>query len=167
MGLNVLLFLDEAAIWLTQPNTYTWRLVGCPMEVPTSKARGITARLNLMGCVDFASGEVQYRDIEGNTTGSTVVAFLDTLSAQADPACPTIVVADRASVHTCKEVASKREHWKQLGLTVVFLPPYSPELNPMELAWRRLKYDALPHRHQEDKQQLRHAVSTSGWGIVL
>ena len=71
-GFHTLLFLDEAAIWLTQPNTYTWRLVGCPMKVPTSKARGITARLNLMGCVDFATREVQYREIDGNTTGKEV-----------------------------------------------------------------------------------------------
>ena len=54
------MFLDEAAIWLTQLNTATWRTVGSPMAVPTSKARGITARLNLMGVLDFATGEVQY-----------------------------------------------------------------------------------------------------------
>lgn len=167
MHLNVLLFLDEAALWLTQPNTYTWRLMGCPMEVPTSKARGITARLNLMSCVDFASGEVQYREIEGNTTGPAVVAFLDTLAAQADPACPTIVIADRASVHTCKAVALKREVWKLLGLTLVYLPPYSPELNPMEIAWRHLKYNDLPYRHQKDRDQLRQAVTASGWGIAV
>lgn len=167
MGLHTALFLDEAALWLTQPNTYTWRLVGCPMEVPTSKARGITARLNLMGCMDFATREVRYREIEGNTTGKDVLAFLDTLAAEADPSCPTIVIADRASVHTCKQVASKRKDWKRLGLILAFLPPYSPELNPMELEWRHLKYDDLPHRHQKDKDQLRQAVMVSGWGTVI
>lgn len=162
-----MLFLDEAAIWLTQPNTYTWRPIGCPMEVPTSKARGITARLNLMGCVDFATREVQYREIEGNTTGKDVVAFLDTLAEQADSACPTIVITDRASIHTCKDVAQHREGWRQQGLTLVFLPPYSPELNLMEHEWRQLKYHDLPHRHQPDKDQLRQAVTTCGWGIAI
>lgn len=137
------------------------------MEVPTSKARGITARLNLMGCVDFATREVQYREIEGNTTGKDVLAFLDTLAAQADPSCPTIVIADRASVHTCRQVAQKREAWKRLGLTLAYLPPYSPELNPMEQKWRQLKYDDLPHRHQPDKEHLRRAVTASGWGIAV
>ena len=46
------------------------------MEVPTSKARGITARLNLMGCVDYVGGEVQYREIEGNTTGQDTKRFI-------------------------------------------------------------------------------------------
>ena len=137
------------------------------MKVPTSKARGITARLNLMGCVDFAAREVQYREIDGNTTGKEVVAFLDTLARHADPACPTLVITDRASVHTCQHVAQKRGEWRLLGLTLAFLPPYSPELNPMELEWRQLKYDDLPHRHQPDKDHLRQAVITSGWGTVI
>lgn len=91
MGLLRLLFLNESARWLTQPNMYTWSAIGQPMEVPTSKARGITARLNLMGCVEYGSGTVQYREIMGNTTGQDTVAFLDTLAEQADPACPSIV----------------------------------------------------------------------------
>ncbi|MGI8748452.1 MAG: IS630 family transposase [Deinococcus sp.] len=167
MGLNRLLFLDEAAIWLTQPNTYTWRPIGQPMEVPTSKARGITARLNLMGCVDFVTQQVQYRDIEGTTTGKDTAAFLETLSKQADPACPTLVLLDRASIHTCRAVAEHRVTWRERGLSVVYLPPYSPELNLMEGEWRLLKYHKLPHRHQENKEELRRAVGGANWGIAV
>lgn len=159
--------MDEAAIWLTQPNTYSWREIGHPMEVPTSKARGITARLNLMGCVDYVSKEVQYREIEGNTSGKDTKSFFDKLAEQADPACPTIVFADRASIHTCKEVAAERENWKERGLTVVYLPPYSPELNPMEGEWWRLKYHELPQRHFENKGKLRQAVGGANWGIAI
>uniref|UniRef100_UPI00054E4040 hypothetical protein n=1 Tax=Deinococcus marmoris TaxID=249408 RepID=UPI00054E4040 len=83
--------------------------IGQPMEVPTSKARGITARLNLMGVVDFASGEVQYREIEGNTIGQDTVGFLETLAQHADPICPTLVFVDQASIHTCRAVSGQRE----------------------------------------------------------
>ncbi len=161
------MFLDEAALWLTQPNTATWRPIGSPMAVPTSKARGITARLNLMGAVDFATGDVQYREILGNTTGSDVVAFVDTLAAAATKRCPTVVVMDRASVHTCKAVAANRARWKKRGLTVVYLPPYSPELNDMEGDWRVLKYHKLAVRSQTNKLQLRLAVGASSWGHVI
>ena len=162
-----LVFLDEAAIWLTQPNTYSWRPIRCPMAVPTSKARGITARLNLMGCVTYASGAVQYREIHGNTSGGDTKQFLDTLAEQADPACPTVVIADRASIHTCKLVCQERERWKRCGLIVVHLPPYSPELNPMEGAWRHLKYHALTSRSFEDKEALRAAVMAADWGHAI
>lgn len=137
------------------------------MEVPTSKARGITARLNLMGCVDFTAGEVQYREIEGNTTGQDTKNFMETLAKQADPACPTIVLVDRASIHTCKEVYGQRENWKKRGLVVVYLPPYSPELNLMEGEWRQLKYHDLRKRHFDTKEDLRHGVGGANWGIAI
>lgn len=167
MGVVKLLFLDEAAIWQTQPNTYSWRLIGQPLAVPTSKARGIKSRLNLMGCVDFADGEVQYREIEGNTTGADVVAFIETLAQSAEPDCPTAVILDRASVHTCQVVAEKRDEWRKKGLIVAYLPPYSPELNPMEIQWRKLKYHNLKTRHFDNKVDLRNAVGGANWGIAI
>lgn len=137
------------------------------MEVPTSKARGITARLNLMGCVDYASGEVQYREIEGNTSGQDTKKFMETLAEQADPACPTIVFVDRASIHTCSVIHQERENWKKRGLIVVYLPPYSPELNLMEREWRQLKYHDLQERRFETKEELRRAVGGANWGLAI
>lgn len=137
------------------------------MQVPTSKARGITARLNLMGCVDYITSEVQYREMLGNTTGQDTKAFIETLVGQASLACPTIVFADRASIHTCKEIHSERENWKKRGLIVVYLPPYSPELNLMEGEWRQLKYHDLEQRHFESKEDLRQAVGGANWGIAI
>ena len=120
-----------------------------------------------MGCVDFATSEVQYREIEANTTGPDVVAFLDTLVQQTDPACPTALILDRASIHTCKAVQKKRDEWRTKGLIVVYLPPYSPELNPMEGQWRKLKYHDLKIRHFDHKTELRRAVGGANWGIAL
>lgn len=137
------------------------------MEVPTSKARGITARLNLMGCVDYLSGEVQYREIAGNTSGQDTLNFIETLAEQAGSACPTIVFADRASIHTCNAVYAERENWKKRGLIVVYLPPYSPELNLMEGAWQQLKYHDLQVRHFETKEELRRGVGEANWGIAI
>lgn len=154
-------------MWLTQPNTYSWRPVQDPLRVPTSKQRGIRARLNLLGCVDFASGEVLYREVETNTSGTDIVAFLERLAQDADPNCPTAVVCDRASVHTCALVAAERAQWKARGLILTFLPAYSPELNLMEGRWLHLKYHLLPKRAYEDKAQLRAAVNKSGWGQAV
>lgn len=162
-----MLFLDEAAIWLTQPNTATWRAVGQPMAVPTSKARGITARLNLMGCVDFARGEVRYREIEGNSRGEDVVAFLSTVALGATPEHPIMVILDQASIHTCRVVHKCRAQWKARGFSVTHLPIYSPELNPMEGAWRHLKYHDLSQRSYQDQPQLRAAVGDARWGTAI
>lgn len=137
------------------------------MGVPTSKARGITARLNLMGCVDFATGKVLYREMESNTRAADTVAFVETLAGQADPACPTLLLMDQASIHTSAEVGQHRERWKAQGLVIAYLPPYSPELNPMEGQWRKLKYHDLSHRHHASKADLRRAVEGAAWGIAI
>jgi transposase len=47
-----------------------------------------------------------------------------------------IVVMDNYSVHKVKDIL---EPIYQRGATVLFLPPYSPDLNPIELAWSKMK----------------------------
>ena len=38
---------------------------------------------------------------------------------------------------------AKMEEWKEKDDLIYFLPPYSPELNPIEILWRRIKYQWL------------------------
>jgi transposase len=47
-----------------------------------------------------------------------------------------IVVIDNLSVH---KVTGLLEPIYQKGATVMFLPPYSPDMNPIELSWSKLK----------------------------
>ena len=35
------------------------------------------------------------------------------------------------------------EKWDKLGLQLLFLPPYSPELNEIEILWKHMKYNYL------------------------
>ena len=37
-----------------------------------------------------------------------------------------------------------RIEWKKHGLIIKYLSPYSPELNLIEILWRRIKYTWLP-----------------------
>lgn len=47
-----------------------------------------------------------------------------------------IVVMDNYSVHIAKDILNPIY---EKGATVMFLPPYSPDLNPIELAWSKMK----------------------------
>jgi len=53
----------------------------------------------------------------------------------------TVVVLDNASIHTSKKFKSKITEWEEKGLHLLYLPPYSPELNPIEMLWREMKYN--------------------------
>lgn len=54
------------------------------------------------------------------------------------PALPekTVIVMDNASFHRKKRLSLLAE---MAGLRLIFLPPYSPELNPIEHFWAWLK----------------------------
>ena len=47
-----------------------------------------------------------------------------------------IVVLDNCSIHKQEEI---EEAIEAVGAWVLFLPPYSPDLNPMENCWSKVK----------------------------
>ena len=56
----------------------------------------------------------------------------------------TVVMLDNASIHTSEDFEDRIPYWKKQGLISKYLPTYSPELNLIEILWRRIKYDWLP-----------------------
>lgn len=121
---------------------------------------GTRKRLNLIGSVDWVTGEVEAEVLgERWVTAETVATWLEKLATRAQAqAKPIVVVLDRAGIHTAEAIKSKLEGWRRRGLYLGLLPTYSPQLNPMELAWRRLTYSLLPRRAYPDLSSLRSAV---------
>ena len=50
---------------------------------------------------------------------------------------------DNSSVHQNNLLWDKEEEWAKKGLDVFFLPTYSPQLNIIEILWRKMKYKWL------------------------
>ena len=68
---------------------------------------------------------------EGTLTGAVFLQFLDEfLVPVLKPG--QIVILDNAKAH---KVAGVRERIEGAGARVLYLPPYSPDLNPIEMAW--------------------------------
>jgi len=82
-----------------------------------------------------------------------------------DPFCQTltkktVVVIDKASIHTREAFEDKLPSWKKQGWVSKYLPPYSPELNLIEILWRRIKYTWLPFSAYECLNALSEALET-------
>ncbi len=58
-----------------------------------------------------------------------------------------IVIMDNASFHKSK---STKELIESVGCTLMFQPPYSPDLNPIEKQWAVLKKKFKNHKHKFD-----------------
>lgn len=56
----------------------------------------------------------------------------------------TVVILDNCLIHKSKKIKAKIGEWKKNDVLIYFLPPYSPELNLIEMLWRRIKYQWLP-----------------------
>lgn len=48
-----------------------------------------------------------------------------------------LIILDNASIHKSKQTLLYLERWPQINL--FYLPPYSPEYNPVELIWKWIK----------------------------
>jgi len=75
--------------------------------------------------------------IEGGTSGPVFSAYAkDVLAPTLRPG--NVVVLDNLAAH---RVADVRQAVEAAGARLMFLPPYSPELNPIEESWSKVKED--------------------------
>lgn len=71
-------------------------------------------------------------------TSSNFLHFLEYLLLQRYPDCPVVLVLDNASYHHAADVQAFLS-LLQARVMVIWLPPYSPDLNPIERFWLFLK----------------------------
>ena len=127
-----LVFLDESGV-----NTDLTRLYG---RAPSSQRAVDHAPLNTPKTTTVLSsirldGEKAFTTYQGGTTGERFVQYLkETLLPTLRPG--DIVVMDNMRSHHVKAV---RETLEAKGMKVLYLPPYSPDLNPIEKMWSKMK----------------------------
>ena len=61
---------------------------------------------------------------------------------------------DQASVHKSAAIEAKIEDWKARHVEIFWLPPYSPELNLIEILWRFMKYEWIEFEAYESLEKL-------------
>lgn len=77
------------------------------------------------------------------------------ISEQAGPDVHVVLVLDRAGWHVAKALEVPA------NLTLLYLPPYSPELNPVERLWAYLRSHYLSNRVYKDYDDLLTASGTA------
>lgn len=97
-----------------------------------SKKLNVLGFLNLNDSKLFASST--YDRVDSEVVVEVFNLFADQITKD------TIVVVDNAPTHTSRRFAEQMKIWEEKGLRIFFLPPYSPQLNPIELLWKFMKY---------------------------
>jgi transposase len=130
-----LLYFDEAGFGPNPPLQYG--------SMPTGQTRAARAgtheqRVNVLGALRHDRSLV-WRMQDKRTTREDVMAFFDELADQPHRV-PRVVVLDNAAIHKGEPIRERRQQWEQQDLYLYYLPPYSPELNRIEILWKQAKY---------------------------
>jgi transposase len=78
--------------------------------------------------------------------------FLAAFAEQLEPGIHAVLVLDQAGWHGAKRLEVPK------NVTLLHLPPYSPELNPVERVWLYLRERFLSHRVLPDYQAVLEAA---------
>lgn len=109
--------------------------------------------MTLLGAMSV-DGLVATMTVEAPTDGEVFLAYLEQVL------CPRlkpgdVVVMDNLSSH---KVAGVRELIEAAGADMLYLPPYSPDFNPIEQCWSKLK-QALRSAKARSVHALQQAVA--------
>ena len=133
MDQNHLIFLDESGVNLNMTRRYG-RAIGKARVydyVPLNTPRNTT----LLSSIRIEDATMVHKEISGALNG---VIFLEYIRNDLAPTLRQgdIVIMDNLRVH---KVAGVRQAIEEKGASVLYLPPYSPDLNPIEMLWSKIK----------------------------
>jgi len=147
-----LVFIDETGCNVKLTPEYGWAPRGERLVDRRPANRG--KNLTVVGAI--GQDRMCHTKFEGALNAERWIKFVS------NHLCPRlkpgdIVVMDNLSVHKNKEA---RELIENEGAEIVFLPPYSPEFNPIELLWGFIKHLVRKLRART-VDALRNAISNS------
>lgn len=137
---SMILFGDEASFPQWGTLTYTWAKRG---QQPTVKTSGIRKGYKIFGLIDYFSGKFFFKGQEDRLNSDTYAQFLSEVLMQTDK--HLILVQDGARYHTSKAMQAFFEKHSE-RLAVFKLPSYSPDYNPIEKLWKKIKQEGT-HLH--------------------
>ena len=129
----LLLFGDEASCPQWGTLTYTWARRG---QQPKVKTSGKRKGYKVFGLMEYFTGRFFYQGQAGRLNSAAYIAFLPRVLAQTTQ--PILLIQDGAKYHTSAE--TKAFFAQQTARLQVFqLPTYSPDYNPIEKLWKKIK----------------------------
>jgi transposase len=122
--------------------SYGWFKKGVEFDVFTNSGR---FRLNINGAVCLDDMDIVARTCN-RVNADSLCVLLKAIKEKNQSQEKLFLVMDNASFNRSKMV---KEMAKTLGIELVYLPPYSPNLNPIERLWKFFKKKTLYNKYYE------------------
>jgi len=148
-----LVFLDESGFRLGAPPHYGWAPSG--EKSPGKSVQGAWQTMTMLGAISL-DGFRGFMTIDAATNSEIFTAFVRQQLAP-NLRSGDIVIMDNLAAHKTEDALSAL---REAGATPLFLPPYSPEFNPIEQVWAKMK-ELLRRMHTLTREAFDAAVATA------
>ena len=153
---RVVCFVDAAHFVHGPYLGHLWCFTRMLMRGPSGRQR-----FNVLGAYDAVTHELTTVSNETTINAEAIMELLKKLSARY-PGLRMTLVLDNARYQKCAAVA---EVARSLRIELLFLPPYSPNLNLIERLWKFVKKECLSCRYHEDFARFKAAITTCLEGV--
>jgi transposase len=151
-GKRTVLFVDAAHFVMGAFLGMVWCFVR--LLLPSASGR---KRHNVLGAYDPMTHEAITVTNDTYINQDVFCEFLEKIAkAYADSGRPITLILDNARYQKCQSVASKA---KELNIELLYLPPYSPNLNLIERLWRFVKKQVLYSKHYDRFDTFRNSIN--------
>ena len=145
------LFIDGVHPTMATKITYGWIKRGENKPISTTASR---TRMNIMGALNLETMGVDVKEYE--TIDSRSMVDYWSFLRQKYPKAPKIhVILDRGPYNISEQT---KESAKDKRIVLHYLPPYSPNLNPIERLWKVMNEYVRNNRFFESAQEFRLAI---------
>lgn len=145
-------FMDEARFGQQGTTTRVWAKTG---SRPTALKQLRYEWMHMFAAIEPTTGKsVAWQSPYMNTTEMN--RFLRMVSDELGPRDHAVLIMDRAGWHRSKALCVPD------NITILYLPPYSPELNPVERVWAYLRSHYLANRAYDDYNHIL-AATADAW----
>ena len=144
-GKYIVLNFDPMHQTHNNENGYMWQIKG---KKGTKNVLSNTGRrrLNILGAVNMVNQDIVPFITEENCNKECIKVFLDEVRKTYTSALKITIFLDNARYQRNYEV---QEYAQKLGITLEFMPPYSPNLCLVERVWKFFKKKIIKNKYYD------------------
>jgi hypothetical protein len=131
-----LFYYDEAGFSASPPVQRAWSPIGVAHQTTPEHHQ----RVSVMGALDFGNQRLYHTQASGCVCRDAFISFMDDLLPRIAKTTPTFFILDNARIHHGLDPATKLRWMTEFNTVLCYIPPYSPELNMIEILWKQAKY---------------------------
>ena len=148
-----IMFMDSCHPSMATKVTYGWIKKGQSKPIETTASR---TRVNLVGALNLTKLSEPVVASYSTVDGESIIDFLEQLRNYSNIAGTIHLVLDQAGYHRSSEVVKAA---KKLNINLIYSPPYSPNLNPIERLWKLMYEYARNNRFFKVASEFRQSIS--------